>query len=54
MKGKWMAILGIILGFLGIVIIVVAIIFGIGFLEKYLLQFGTIDTLTGAAHSYIN
>ena len=54
MKGKWMAILGIILGFIGIVIIIVAIVFEIGFLEKYLLQFGTVDTLTGAAHTYFN
>ena len=54
MKGKWMAILGIILGFIGIVIIIVAIVFDIGFLEKYLLQFGTVDTLTGAAHTYFN
>ena len=54
MKGKWMAILGIILGFLGIVLIIVAIVFGVGFLEKYLLQFGTVDTFTGAAHSYFN
>jgi len=54
MKGKWMAILGIILGFIGIIIIIVAIVFDIGFLEKYLLQFGTVDTLTGAAHTYFN
>ena len=54
MKGKWMAIVGIILGFLGIIIIVLAIIFGIGFLENYFLRFGGIETLTGAAHNYIN
>lgn len=54
MKGKWMAIMGIILGFLGIVIIVVAIVFGVGFLEDYLLRFGSIETLTGAAHNYVN
>jgi len=54
MKGKWMAIVGIILGFLGIVIIIVAIIFGISFLENYFLRFGSIETLTGAAYSYIN
>jgi len=54
MKGRWMAIVGITLGFIGIIIIIVAIVFGIGFFEKYLLQFGTVDTLTGAAHTYFN
>jgi hypothetical protein len=54
MKGKWMAIVGIILGFLGIIIIIVAIVFGISFLENYFLRFGGIETLTGAAHNYVN
>ncbi|MBT4935575.1 DUF4190 domain-containing protein [Candidatus Woesearchaeota archaeon] len=53
MKGKWMAILGITLGFLGIIIIVVAIIFGVGFLEDYLLKFGSIETLVGAVSAYV-
>ncbi|MBU0456603.1 MAG: DUF4190 domain-containing protein [Nanoarchaeota archaeon] len=49
LKGKWMAITGIVLGFLGIILIIIAIIFGIGFLENYLLQFGGIDTLIETA-----
>lgn len=39
MKGRWMAIFGIILGFLGIIIILVAIIMSVQFLETYLTQF---------------
>jgi len=50
MKGKWMAITGIILGFLGIILILVAILFGVEFLQQYLLRFGGIDTLIGQAH----
>ncbi len=49
MKGKWMAVTGIVLGFFGIILIVVAIIFGIGFLENYLLRFGGLETLLGEA-----
>ncbi|MBT3814716.1 DUF4190 domain-containing protein [Candidatus Woesearchaeota archaeon] len=54
MKGKWMAVLGMVLGFFGIVLIIVAIIFGFDFLKEYLLKFGSIETLVGAAHVYIN
>lgn len=54
MKGKWMAVLGISLGFVGIAIIIIAIIFGVGFLENYLLKFGSIETLVGAASAYVN
>ena len=49
MKGKWMAVVGIILGFLGIILIIVAIIFGIDFLENYLIRFGGIESLMGKA-----
>ena len=47
MKGKGMAVAGIILGFLGIILIVIAIVFSIGFLENYLLRFGELETLIG-------
>jgi hypothetical protein len=40
MEGKWMAVMGIILGFVGILIIVVALLFGISFLEGYLTKMG--------------
>ena len=49
MKGKWMGVLGIILGFVGIFIIVYAIVFGIEFLESYLAKWGGIETLMGEA-----
>jgi len=47
MKGRWMAFAGIGLGFLGIIVMIIAIIFGIGFLEDYLLRMGGIETLVG-------
>lgn len=47
MKGRWMAISGIILGFLGIILLLVAIIVGIEFLQSYLLEFGGLETLLG-------
>lgn len=54
MKGRWMAAVGIVLGLIGIILILIAIIFGISFLETYLLRFGGIDTLIGKAHAYMN
>ncbi len=48
MKGKWMAVAGISLGFLGILLILAAIIFGIQVLEEYMLKFGSLETLIGA------
>ena len=48
MKGKWMAIAGIALGFLGMFLIIIAILFGIDFLESYLLRFGGLETLIGS------
>jgi hypothetical protein len=54
MKGRWMAITGIILGFLGILLVLVAILFGVEFLQAYLLRFGGLETLMGKASSYIN
>ncbi|MBU0470157.1 MAG: DUF4190 domain-containing protein [Nanoarchaeota archaeon] len=47
MKGRGMAITGISLGFAGIILILLAIIFGIGFLENYFLKFGGLETLMG-------
>jgi len=54
MKGRWMAAVGIVLGFIGIILIIVAILFGIGFLENFLMRWGGIDTLIGKAHLYVN
>ncbi len=54
MKGRWMAVTGIIIGFLGIVLVLVAILFGIEFLQSYLLRFGGIESLVGATTSYTN
>ena len=48
MKGQWMAIAGICLGFLGIFLIIVAILFSVDFLESYLLRFGGLETLIGS------
>ena len=47
MKGKWMAVTGISLGFLGILLIIIAITFGIDFLESYMMKFGSLETLIG-------
>ena len=52
MKGRWMAVTGIILGFLGIILVLVAILFGIEFLQTYLLRFGGLETLIGKASNY--
>lgn len=48
--GRWMALLGIGLGFLGIVLVLVAILFQVNVLQDYLLRFGTIETLVGKAY----
>jgi hypothetical protein len=53
MKGRWMAVTGIILGFLGIILVLVAILFGIEFLQTYLLRFGGLETLIGKASNYV-
>jgi len=50
LEGKSFAILGIILGFIGIIIILIAIIFGINFLQDYLFRLGSLDTLVGNAY----
>ena len=52
MKGRWMAVTGIILGFLGVILVLVAILFGIEFLQTYLLKFGGLETLIGKASNY--
>ncbi len=52
MKGKWMAVTGIVLGFLGMLLIVVAILLGIDFLQNYLMKFGGVETLIGSAHQF--
>jgi hypothetical protein len=52
MKGRWMAITGIILGFLGVILVLVAILFGMEFLQTYLLRFGGLETLIGKASNY--
>ena len=52
MKGKWMAILGIILGFAGIILILAAIAFGINFLESYLAKFGGLEMLVGEIENF--
>jgi hypothetical protein len=54
MKGRWMAIAGIIFGFLGIILVLVAILFGIEFLQTYLLRFGGLETLIGKASNAVN
>lgn len=48
--GKWMALLGIVLGFLGIVLVLIAILFHVNVLQDYLLRFGTIETLVGKGY----
>ncbi len=48
--GRWMALLGIGLGFLGIVLVLIAILFHVNVLQDYLLRFGTIETLVGNAY----
>jgi len=53
LEGKTFAILGVILGFIGIVIILIAIIFGINFLQDYLFRMGSLDTLVGNAYKTI-
>jgi len=53
MKGRWMAIAGIILGFLGIIFVLIAILFGVEFLQTYLLRFGGLETLIGKAGNYM-
>ena len=53
MKGRWMAVTGIILGFLGIILVLVAILLGVEFLQTYLLRFGGIETLMGKAGNYM-
>ena len=50
LAGKWMAYLGIGLGFVGIVLVLVAIVFQVNVLQDYLLRFGTIETLVGKAY----
>lgn len=50
LEGKTFAVLGIILGFVGIIIILIAIIFGINFLQDYLFRLGSLDTLVGNAY----
>ena len=54
MKGRWMAVTGIILGFLGVIVVLVAILFGIEFLQSYLLRFGGLESLIGKAGTYVN
>ncbi len=53
MKGRWMAVSGITLGFLGIILVIAAIILGINFLEDYLLRFGGLETLLGNAGNVV-
>ncbi len=53
MLGKWMALTGIVLGFLGIILIIVAILFGIDFLENNLLRMGSIETLIGEGYKFV-
>ncbi|HLD72745.1 MAG TPA: DUF4190 domain-containing protein [Candidatus Nanoarchaeia archaeon] len=53
MLGRWMAITGIVLGFLGIILIIVAILFGIDFLENNLLRMGSIETLIGEGYKFV-
>ncbi|PIN73886.1 hypothetical protein COV20_02100 [Candidatus Woesearchaeota archaeon CG10_big_fil_rev_8_21_14_0_10_45_16] len=45
MKGRWMAITGISLGFLGIFILVAAIILGVSFFQGVLTQFAGIEAI---------
>jgi hypothetical protein len=54
MKGRWMAALGIVFGFIGIILVFVAIIFGVGWLENYLMRWGGISTLVGKASAVAN
>ncbi len=50
LAGRWMSLLGIMLGFLGILLVLIAILFHISLLQDYFLRFGTIDTLVGNAY----
>ncbi|MEK6938006.1 MAG: DUF4190 domain-containing protein [Nanoarchaeota archaeon] len=54
MKGRWMAAAGIVLGFVGIILIFAAIIFGFSWLENFLMRWGGIDTLIGKAHTALS
>lgn len=49
LKGRWMAVTGIILGFIGIILILTAILFGVQFLQTYLQKFGGLESLMGKA-----
>ena len=51
LRGKWMAVVGLILGFLAIIALVIAIIFSWNLLEQYLARFGGIDSLIGEAQN---
>ncbi len=48
--GRWMALMGIVLGFIGIFLVLVAIVFQVNVLQDYFLRFGTIETLVGQAY----
>ncbi len=48
--GRWMALVGIGLGFIGIFLVLVAIVFQVNVLQDYLLRFGTIETLVGKGY----
>ena len=46
MKGKWMALTGITLGFLGILLVIVAILLGVQFLEELMFS-GNMEAILG-------
>lgn len=54
LKGKWMAVVGLVLGFLGIIAFIVAIIFSWSLLEPYFNRIGGVGNLLGKAGAYFN
>jgi hypothetical protein len=53
MKGKWMGITGITLGFLGILLVIIAILLGVQFLEELMFSGNIEAILGGLAENFI-
>ena len=54
MKGRWMAYVGILLGFLGVVLVLIAIVFNVSFLQDYLLKYGAVESFVGNLNELAN
>ena len=48
MKGRWMAVIGIVFGFLGILVAMIGVLWGIAFLQEYWQAFQELGMLMGA------